>query len=164
MMGRIVLLIVVMATAILSLGLTFFAAESTSAAETTHATNFANAGLASRNIGPTPASRARTVGTPSQSDPVLVGVGDIASCSSSGDEATAALLEGIPGTVFTTGDNAYESGTASEFTDCYGPSWGRHKAHPAHRGQPRVRDGWRLGLLRLLWRRRGRSAEGLLLL
>jgi hypothetical protein len=122
MMGRIVLLIAVMATAILSVGLTFFAAESTAAAETTHATNFANAGLASRNIGPTPASRARTVGTPSQSDPVLVGVGDIASCSSSGDEATAALLEGIPGTVFTTGDNAYESGTASEFSDCYGPS------------------------------------------
>jgi Bacterial Ig-like domain len=31
-------------------------------------------------------------------------------------------------TVFTTGDNAYESGTDSEFTNCYDPNWGRHKA------------------------------------
>jgi hypothetical protein len=62
------------------------------------------------------------------SDPVLVGAGDIASCSSSGDEATAKLLSSIPGTVYTTGDNVYEDGTASEFTDCYGPSWGRYKS------------------------------------
>jgi len=61
-------------------------------------------------------------------DPVFVGAGDIASCNSSGDEATATLLDGIPGTVFTLGDNAYEAGTATEFTNCYDPSWGRHKA------------------------------------
>ncbi len=61
-------------------------------------------------------------------DPVLVGSGDIASCSSSGDEATAKLLDSISGTVFTTGDNVYESGTDTEFTNCYEPSWGRHKA------------------------------------
>jgi hypothetical protein len=61
-------------------------------------------------------------------DPVLVGAGDIASCSSSGDEATATLLDAISGTVFTLGDNAYESGSASEYTNCYGPSWGRHRA------------------------------------
>ena len=62
------------------------------------------------------------------SDSVLVGAGDIARCSSSGDEATAKLLDSISGTVFTTGDNAYESGTAAQFSDCYDPSWGRHKA------------------------------------
>lgn len=61
-------------------------------------------------------------------DPVLVGAGDIARCSSPGAEATAKLLDGIPGTVYTTGDNAYESGTASEFANCYDPTWGRHKA------------------------------------
>src|SRR5918992_2646789 len=60
-------------------------------------------------------------------DPVFVGAGDIASCNSGGDEATANLLDAIPGTVYTTGDNAYESGTASEFENCYDPSWGRHK-------------------------------------
>ena len=68
-----------------------------------------------------------TVVDPS-ADPVLVGAGDIASCTSSGDEATAKLLDGIPGTVFTLGDNAYESGTTTEYNNCYGPSWGRHKA------------------------------------
>ena len=59
---------------------------------------------------------------------VLVGAGDIAGCGTSGDEQTASLLDGIDGTVITLGDNAYESGSAQEFTDCYDPSWGRHKA------------------------------------
>ena len=39
----------------------------------------------------------------------------------------SALLDTIPGTVFTTGDNVYDAGTPREFSDCYGPSWGRHK-------------------------------------
>jgi PKD repeat protein len=59
---------------------------------------------------------------------VLVGAGDIAQCSGSGDEETAALLDGIPGTVITLGDNVYDDGTAQEFANCYDPSWGRHKA------------------------------------
>jgi hypothetical protein len=59
---------------------------------------------------------------------VLVGAGDIASCSSLGDEATANLLDGIAGTVFTTGDNAYPDGTAAQYANCYDPTWGRHKA------------------------------------
>jgi len=62
------------------------------------------------------------------SDPVLVGAGDIASCSSLGDEATANLLDGIAGTVFTTGDNVYPDGTAAQYATCYDPTWGRHKA------------------------------------
>jgi PKD repeat protein len=64
----------------------------------------------------------------SLSDPVMVGAGDIAGCASLGDEATAALLDGIPGTVFTTGDNVYDDGTAAEFAACYDPTWGRHRA------------------------------------
>lgn len=59
-------------------------------------------------------------------DPVLVGAGDIASCRSSGDEATARLLDDIPGTVFTVGDNAYSAGEANPMT-CFNASWGRHK-------------------------------------
>jgi hypothetical protein len=61
-------------------------------------------------------------------DPVLVGAGDIARCSSTGDEATARLLDDIPGTVVTLGDNAYDGGSAEQFEACYEPSWGRHKA------------------------------------
>jgi hypothetical protein len=61
-------------------------------------------------------------------DRVLIGAGDIASCASGGDERTADLLDGIRGTVFTTGDNAYERGSATEYAECYDPSWGRHLA------------------------------------
>jgi acid phosphatase type 7 len=59
---------------------------------------------------------------------VLLAAGDIASCSSSGDEATATLLDGLAGTVVTLGDNAYPDGRFSRFTDCYDPTWGRHRA------------------------------------
>lgn len=58
---------------------------------------------------------------------VLVGSGDIASCATRGDEATAALLDRIRGTVFTLGDNAYGSGSSTQYAQCYAPSWGRHK-------------------------------------
>jgi hypothetical protein len=58
---------------------------------------------------------------------VFVGAGDIGLCGSPGPELTAKLLDGIPGTVFTLGDNAYNSGTAREYRDCYDRSWGRHK-------------------------------------
>jgi len=60
-------------------------------------------------------------------DPVFVGAGDIANCNSTEDEATAKLLDNITGTVFTLGDNAYPDGTLSQFNNCYGPTWGRHK-------------------------------------
>jgi hypothetical protein len=59
---------------------------------------------------------------------VLVGAGDIAGCKAlAGAEATAKLIEQIPGTVFAAGDLAYERGSASEFQDCYGTTWGRFK-------------------------------------
>ncbi len=58
-------------------------------------------------------------------DPVLVGAGDIAYCASTGDSATARLLTTISGTVFTTGDNAYQQGTSAQYANCYGPTWGQ---------------------------------------
>jgi hypothetical protein len=61
-------------------------------------------------------------------DAVLVGAGDIADCGVQGDEKTAGLLDDIPGTVYTLGDNAYPNGSAASFTNCYNPSWGRHKS------------------------------------
>lgn len=62
-------------------------------------------------------------------DPVLVGAGDIADCADlSGAEATAKLLDKIPGVVFTAGDNAYEGGTKGQFDKCYAPTWGRQKS------------------------------------
>lgn len=61
-------------------------------------------------------------------DPVIVAAGDIADCGTTKDSATAALLDGIPGTVATLGDNVYSSGTTAEFRDCYAPTWGRHRS------------------------------------
>jgi|SRR5580658_1591217 hypothetical protein len=72
--------------------------------------------------------------SPSQASPdgqtfVLVGAGDIASCKDpEGARATAKLLEQIPGTIFAAGDLAYEKGTATEFQNCYGTTWGEFKA------------------------------------
>jgi hypothetical protein len=65
---------------------------------------------------------------PEEAPAVLIAAGDIASCDWTGDEETAALVDGMPGTVQTLGDLAYNSGTASQFANCYDPSWGRHKA------------------------------------
>ena len=62
-------------------------------------------------------------------DVVFVGAGDIANCDLlTGARATAALLDGIEGTIFTLGDHAYAQGTKAEFRECYEPTWGRHKA------------------------------------
>ena len=58
----------------------------------------------------------------------LVGAGNIARCDRINDEATAALLDNIPGTVFAVGDGAYPNGTLANYQNCYDPSWGRHKA------------------------------------
>ncbi|MFD0593758.1 metallophosphoesterase family protein [Catellatospora coxensis] len=75
-----------------------------------------------------PAALAAPERAPAAEEPaVLVGAGDIGSCLSDGDEATAKLLDRIPGTVFTLGDNAYVAGTAEQFQKCYEPHWGRHK-------------------------------------
>ena len=72
--------------------------------------------------------------------PVLVGAGDIARCYESDNpteitaphltaaEATARLLDRIPGTVMAVGDNAYEFGSLTDYLLCYQPTWGRHKA------------------------------------
>src|SRR5215210_6359962 len=59
---------------------------------------------------------------------VVVGAGDIASCTSTGDEATAKLLGSISGTVLDMGDNAYSEGSPTQYNDCYNPTWGSYKA------------------------------------
>src|SRR5499427_3795865 len=67
-------------------------------------------------------------GARKESEPaVIVAAGDIADCKDlSGAEATAKLLEKIPGTVVAIGDLAYPDGTKENFT-CYDKTWGRVK-------------------------------------
>ena len=79
------------------------------------------------NADETPATRSWTI-SPDGGDPILNAAGDIASCVNDNDEATAQLLDHMPGTVVTLGDGAYTNGTLTEYKDCYGPTWGRHKA------------------------------------
>ena len=71
-------------------------------------------------------------GIAAASDPVVLAAGDIASCERKSDEQTAELLDALPGAILALGDLAYPAGSAREFAECYGPSWGRHKArtHP----------------------------------
>jgi len=60
---------------------------------------------------------------------VMIGAGDISDCNNNNDEATAKLLDAnLDGNVFLLGDNAYENGSASDYSNCYNPTWGRHKS------------------------------------
>jgi acid phosphatase type 7 len=58
----------------------------------------------------------------------LVAAGDIANCTSEGDEATAAVVDGLRGPIVALGDTVYELGTDEDYERCFMPSWGRHKA------------------------------------
>src|SRR5213592_441560 len=58
----------------------------------------------------------------------LVGAGNVSLCNATGDDATAALLDTIPGTVFADGDAAYDKGALTQYNTCYGVTWGRQKA------------------------------------
>lgn len=75
----------------------------------------------------TPTNTPTITSTSPEGSVTFVGAGDISSCDNNNDELTAQLLESIPGTVFTVGDNAYDSGTLSQFMNCYDPTWGRYK-------------------------------------
>jgi hypothetical protein len=58
---------------------------------------------------------------------VLTSAANVASCGNTRDEATATLLDAIPGNVVLLGSGAFPDGSAAAYADCYGPSWGRHK-------------------------------------
>jgi hypothetical protein len=73
----------------------------------------------------TPTSQHTVTPTTAPTPAILVGAGDISICGQKGDDHTAELLAGIPGAIFTVGDNSNESGTAYEYRNCFGPSWGQ---------------------------------------
>lgn len=58
---------------------------------------------------------------------VILAAGDISSCSQERDELTARILDTIPGTVFTLGDNVYPEAQRADYVNCFEPTWGRHK-------------------------------------
>src|SRR5439155_1412376 len=89
------------------------------------------AGVGSASITATSEGKSGSsaITVPAAAPPVtLVGAGNIANCNTQNDDATAALIDNVPGTVYTTGDNIYGDGSLTDFQNCYGTSWGRHKA------------------------------------
>jgi hypothetical protein len=58
----------------------------------------------------------------------LLAAGDIADCSLPGAARTARLIERLPGTVAALGDEAYPTGSATDFERCYRPTWGRFRS------------------------------------
>ena len=66
----------------------------------------------------------------------MIGVGDIAYCDETGDEATASLVDSVlranqaanvETVVFTLGDHAYPEASSRYLTQCFTPSWGDPK-------------------------------------
>lgn len=75
-----------------------------------------------------PSTTTAAITLPSAST-VLIGAGNITTCTGSRDTQTAALIAGEPNaSVFTLGDNAFPDGSDSDYTDCYGPTWGQFKS------------------------------------
>jgi calcineurin-like phosphoesterase family protein len=73
-------------------------------------------------------SRSNSSPSAAETTAILVGAGDIADCKDlTGAEATAKLLDQIPGTVFAVGDLAYPDGSKENF-ECYDKTWGRAKS------------------------------------
>jgi acid phosphatase type 7 len=100
--GQYLLKIILLAIALIGVGLFFGSVQ-----------------LGGRSTSSTPANDASVI---------LVGAGDIADCKDlSGAEATAKLLESIPGTVMAVGDLAYPDGSKENF-QCYDRTWGHVKA------------------------------------
>ncbi len=64
-------------------------------------------------------------------DPVILAAGDIAKCGGSapapgnGAFITSDMLLADSGSIFTLGDNSNDSGSLSDYQNCWGPTWGR---------------------------------------
>ena len=83
----------------------------------------------SPSVSPVPTIAPPPFGTPATGQPIEVfAAGDIAGCDTTGDEATADLLDQLvePGDfVLALGDLAYPDGSIENFAECYDPTWGR---------------------------------------
>jgi len=103
------------------------------AASGTYAIRVSGAG----SDGATTSDTLTAIVTPPGTPQVLIGAGDIGECGPPLNlqhaRRTAEIIDTIPGTVFTLGDNAYPKGTTADYAQCYAPTWGRFKkrTHPA---------------------------------
>ena len=67
-------------------------------------------------------------------NPILLAAGDITKClggtpaPNSGAQITSDMLLNAAGNIFTLGDNSNDAGSASDYANCFDPTWGRLKA------------------------------------
>ncbi len=74
-------------------------------------------------------NQAKNLPSDAAAEQAVIAAGDIVDCANlSGSEATAKLLDKIPGTILTLGDSVYPDGSGTNFSDCYAKTWGRHRA------------------------------------
>lgn len=106
------------------------------ATETT-APEVTSTGTVDSSRTPSPTSTRTTKPTPTATQisgetAILLAAGDIASCGENKDELTGALAASLAGEILVLGDLAYDSGSASQFANCYDPSWGgvKDRTHP----------------------------------
>jgi len=125
------ILVVFVATLVLLGGLALGISQRGPAASSTGSAPSGASPVASTPVAPSgtasPSAAGGSPSAPPVGDAVLVGAGDIGDCDRETDSATADLIDGIDGTVFVAGDNAYPDGTAKQYRDCYEPNWGRFK-------------------------------------
>lgn len=72
-------------------------------------------------------------GTPPAGPVTILAAGDVGWCADlTAAEQTAKIIDQYSGPVLALGDLAYMSGTAEQFQNCYGPTWGRFRTrtHP----------------------------------
>jgi calcineurin-like phosphoesterase family protein len=81
---------------------------------------------AATSTAPPVASAPQVPAPPPVPDVTFAGAGDIVRCNEPEGELTARLLDRIPGTVFSLGDNVYPATTTATLSQCYTPTWGRH--------------------------------------
>ncbi|HLJ87352.1 MAG TPA: metallophosphoesterase [Candidatus Angelobacter sp.] len=97
----------------------------------------------------------------SSTDETIIAAGDIVDCGNLlASEATAKLIDGIPGTVIAVGDLAYPSGSDKDF-GCYDKTWGRHKdrTRPSP-GNHEYRTSGAAGYFKYFGKRAGEPGKG----
>jgi hypothetical protein len=95
----------------------------------------------------TPIGQTLTI-TPTATPIVILAAGDITKCAggtpgpTSGPMITSNMLLNDPGLVFTLGDNSNDSGTAADYANCYGPTWGRllSRTYPSMGNHDQIAD------------------------
>jgi hypothetical protein len=72
----------------------------------------------------TPTSSPAATPGSSPSEAILLAVGDIGYCGAANDDHVGQLAATLPGTIALLGDIAYDDGSASDFANCFDPTWG----------------------------------------